>query len=125
MDNCLSMYMQDFNPGHGYNRDLATLGHYYRAYEGMMTHWRAALPLPLHDCIYEDTVADLEAAARAMVAFVGLPWDPACLEYHRQERHVRTPSQWQVRQPVYNSSVAAWRRYEAYLGPLKTALGDV
>ena len=123
MDNCLSMYMQDFNPGHGYNRDLTTLGHYYRAYEDMMAHWRAALPLPLHDCIYEDTVADLEAAARAMVAFVGLPWDPACLEYHRQERHVRTPSQWQVRQPVYNSSVAAWRRYEAYLGPLKTALG--
>lgn len=123
MDNCLSMYMQDFNPAHGYNRDLAMLGHYYRAYEDIMAHWRAALPLPLHDCIYEDTVAELEAAARALVSFIGLPWDPACLEYHTQERQVRTPSQWQVRQPVYKSSVEAWRRYETYLGPLKTALG--
>lgn len=123
MDNCLSMYMQDFNVSHGYNRDLATLGHYYRAYEDVMAHWRAALPLPLHDCVYEDTVADLEASARALVAFAGLSWDPACLQYHAQERQVRTPSQWQVRQPVYRSSVEAWRRYEGYLGPLKTALG--
>ena len=122
MDNCLSMYMQDFNVNHGYNRDLTTLGHYYRAYEDMMAHWNAVLPLALHDCVYEDTVADLEASARALVAFAELAWDPACLDYHVQERQVRTPSQWQVRQPVYRSSVEAWRRYEAYLGPLKAAL---
>ncbi|WP_161957195.1 tetratricopeptide repeat-containing sulfotransferase family protein [Aestuariivirga litoralis] len=123
MDNCLSMYMQDFNPHHGYNRDLTTLGHYYRAYEDLMAHWRKVLPLPIHDCIYEDTVNDLETSARALVDFVGLDWDPACLDYHARESQVRTPSQWQVRQPVYRTSVAAWRRYENHLGPLKRALG--
>lgn len=123
MDNCLSMYMQDFNVNHGYNRDLANLGHYYRAYEDLMAHWRAVLPLQMHECIYEDTVADVESMARGLIDFLGLAWDPACLDYHRQERQVRTPSQWQVRQPVYSSSVEAWRRYEAHLGPLKDALG--
>jgi len=122
MDNCLSMYMQDFNVTHGYNRDLETLGHYYRAYEDLMAHWRAVLPLPIHDCVYEDTVDDLEASARGLIAFLGLPWDPACLAYHAQERQVRTPSQWQVRQPVYRSSVAVWRRYEGHLGPLRRTL---
>jgi len=68
-------------------------------------------------------VEDLEGSARGMIDFLGLEWDPACLDFHRQERQVRTPSQWQVRQPVYRSSVEAWRRYEAQLGPLKAALG--
>ena len=77
------------------------------------------LPLPIHDCVYEETVGDLGSSARALVDFVGLPWDPACLDYHAQERQVRTPSQWQVRQPVYRSSVEAWRRYETHLAPLK------
>lgn len=123
MDNCLSMYMQDFNVSHGYNRDLSILGHYYRAYEDLMAHWRAVLPLPLHDCIYEEVVDDLETAARGLVSFLGLEWDPACLAYHSQERQVRTPSQWQVRQPVYRSSVEVWRRYERHLGPLRESLG--
>ena len=123
MDNCLSMYMQDFNVNHGYNRDLSTLGHYYQAYEDLMAHWREVLPLAIHECVYEDTVDDLETSARGLIAFLGLEWDPACLDYHRQERQVRTPSQWQVRQPVYRSSVDAWRRYESHLGPLKTVLG--
>jgi tetratricopeptide (TPR) repeat protein len=123
MDTCLSMYMQDFNLHHGYNRDLATLGHYYHAYEELMAHWRSVLPLTIHDCVYEDTVDDLETSARALVGFVGLAWDPACLAYHMQDRQVRTPSQWQVRQPVYRSSVEAWRRHERHLGPLKRVLG--
>ena len=123
MDTCLSMYMQDFNVNHGYNRDLETLGHYYRAYEDLMAHWRAVLPLPIHDCVYEDTVDDLEASARGLTAFLGLDWDPACLDYHSQTGQVRTPSQWQVRQPVYRSSMEVWRRHESHLGPLKAVLG--
>ena len=123
MDTCLSIYMQDFNVHHGYNRDLATLGHYYRAYEELMAHWREVLPLTIHDCVYEDTVDDLETSVRALLGFVGLPWDPACLAYHAQGRQVRTPSQWQVRQPVYRSSLARWKAYEPFLGPLKAAIG--
>ena len=123
MDTCLSMYMQNFNVSHGYNRDLATLGHYYRAYEDLMVHWAEVLPLPIFDCTYEATVNDLETSARGLIDFIGLDWDPACLDYHRQGSQVRTPSQWQVRQPVYRSSVEAWRRYESHLRPLKNVLG--
>ncbi len=123
MDTCLSMYMQNFNVSHGYNRDLATLGHYYRAYEELMAHWRDVLPLAIHDCTYEATVSDLETSARGLISFIGLDWDPACLDYHRQDGQVRTPSQWQVRQPVYRSSVEAWRRYDSHLRPLKKVLG--
>jgi len=123
VDNCLSMYMQFFSEGHGYNRDLATLGHYYRAYEDLMSHWRAVLPLEIHDCTYEELVDDVEATARTLIAFLGLEWDPNCLQFHQQERQVRTPSMWQVRQPVYRSSVERWRRYEQHLGPLNAALG--
>lgn len=124
VDNCLSMYMQHFTAGHGYNHDLATLGHYYRAYESLMAHWTAVLPLPIHDCVYEETVSDVEASARSLVSFIGLDWDANCLRYHEQGRSVRTPSLWQVRQPVYRSSVERWRRYEAHLGPLLAALGQ-
>lgn len=123
VDTCLSMYMQHFSAGHGYNRELGVLGQYYRDYEALMAHWAGVLPLDLQDCVYEETVADVETAARALVSFLGLEWDPNCLDYHAQERTVRTPSLWQVRQPVYKSSVARWRRYEAHLGPLLEALG--
>ena len=123
LDNCVSMYMQKFSDAHGYNRDLATLGRYYRDYERLMQHWRQVLPLPIHTCAYEDIVAQLEPSARALISFVGLEWDPACLDFHLQDRRVDTPSRWQVRQPLYDRSVGRWRRYEQHLGPLKLALG--
>ncbi len=123
MDNCVAIYMQNFNEAHGYNGDLATLGSYHREYQGLIEHWRLFLPLPIHDNIYEQTVAEFEPSARAMVDFLGLPWDANCLNYHQSERQVRTPSRWQVRQPIYTTSVQRWRRYEKHLGPLKAALG--
>ena len=123
MDNCVAVYMQNFNEAHGYNGDLATLGTYYREYQGLMAHWKSALPLAIHENVYEETVAHFEEQARAMVSFLGLPWDENCLNYHQQERQVRTPSRWQVRQPIYSTSVERWRRYEKHLGPLKESLG--
>ena len=123
LDNCVSMFMQNFNATHGYNQDLELLGRYYVAYEGLMAHWGEVLPVPLQDCVYETVVANLEESARALVAFLGLPWDPACLAYHETDRRVNTPSRWQVRQPLYDKSVGRWRRYEGHLGPLKAALG--
>jgi hypothetical protein len=88
-----------------------------------MEHWRGALPLPILESDYEATVDNLETSARALVAHVGLEWDENCLRFHESERQVRTPSRWQVRQPIYSSSVDRWKRYEKYLGPLKAALG--
>jgi Flp pilus assembly protein TadD len=125
MDNCVAIYMQNFSEGHGYNKDFQTLGAYYREYQGLMDHWSKVLPLPVHENVYEQTVFGFESSARAMVGFLGLPWDDNCLRYFESERQVRTPSRWQVRQPIYSSSVDRWKRYEKYLGPLKAALGIV
>jgi hypothetical protein len=115
--------MQNFNATHGYNQDLETLGKYYVAYQGLMQHWKAVLPVPLQDCVYETVVNNLEESARSLVSFLGLAWDPACLTFHETDRRVNTPSRWQVRQPLYDKSVGRWRRYEAHLDPLKSALG--
>ncbi len=125
MDNCLSCFMQSFNQSHAYNRDLETLGLYYRQYHRLMRHWKSALPIEIFELPYEDMVADQEAMSRALIAFTGLDWDDACLAFHATERSVSTPSRWQVRQPIYRSSLKAWRAYEQHLGPLKAALGDL
>ncbi len=123
MDNCVAIYMQNFSDSHGYNKDFATLGAYYREYLGLMAHWQDVLPLPIHPIDYEVTVRDFDNTARKLVEFVELPWDENCLKFFESERQVRTPSRWQVRQPIYSSSVDRWKRYEKYLGPLKASLG--
>lgn len=125
MDNCLSCFMQSFNMSHSYNRDLETLGLYYREYHRLMQHWRTVLPNRIIELPYEDMVAAQEATSRKLIAFMGLEWDDACLAFHATDRTVSTPSRWQVRQPIYRSSVEAWRAYEKHLGPLQQALGDL
>ena len=123
MDSCLSCYFQHFTAPMPFATDLTNLGHYYQAYELMMSHWHRVLPLPILDVPYEDMVADHEATCRKIVDFCGLEWDDACLQFHKTERTVKTASTWQVRQPLYSTSVARWRHYEKFLDPLKQALG--
>ncbi|MCG3268263.1 sulfotransferase [Yoonia sp. I 8.24] len=125
MDNCLSCFMHRFAESHGYNADLETVGYYYREYRKLMDHWQDVLPSPILLMQYEETVADLETRARALIDFVALPWDPACLAFHETERTVRTPSRWQVRQPIYTTSVKRWTRYGDAVAPLQSALGDL
>ena len=123
MDNCLSCYFQLFNQGLRFSYDLAHLGRVYRQHERLMAHWQACLPLSMLTVDYETLVADPENQTRRLIAFTGLEWDAGCLDFHRTERDVRTASVWQVRQPVYQSSVARWRAYEPWLGSLQAALG--
>ncbi len=87
----------------------------FRAYERLMEHWRKVLPAQLLEVDYEETVADLEGAARKLVDWCGLEWEPGCLEFHRGKRPVRTASAVQVRQPLYTTSVGRWRHYEHIL----------
>jgi hypothetical protein len=122
MDKCFSIYANALNEFHSYGADLSTLGAYYRQHVRLMEHWKQLLPGRFFEMRYEDLVADLDGKARAMVDFVGLPWDPACLQFFETERTVSTISKWQVRQPLYSSSIARWKPYEKYLGPLKEAL---
>ena len=121
-DVCLSCYFQHFGEGLAWTTDLADLAARACAFDRLVAHWRAALPLPILEVQYEDMVQDLEAGSRRLIAFLGLDWDPACLEFHKTDRTVLTASQWQVRQPLYTSSVGRWRLYRKHLGPLLDGL---
>jgi tetratricopeptide (TPR) repeat protein len=90
----------------------------FQQYTRIMNHWRSVLPVPLIEVEYEETVADIESVARRMIAACGLEWEPACVEFYRNDRPVRTASVTQVRQPVYSRSVARWKKYEPSLGEL-------
>jgi hypothetical protein len=83
------------------------------------------LPGRVHRVIYERVVDDTEREVRALLDHIGLEFEPACLEFHKTERAVRTASSEQVRQPIYRGATEEWRAYEAHLGPLKSALGEI
>jgi len=96
----------------------------FRDYQRIMDHWHDVLPSPILETSYEETVTNLEAVARRLVAWCGLTWESSCLEFHRGNRTVRTASAVQVRQPVYTTSVGRWRKYEQFLTPLLSAIPD-
>jgi len=124
IDTCLSCYFQQFLTGINFTLDLSDLVHYYREHQRIMAHWRTVLPAGfILDVPYEELVVDQETWSRKMIDFIGLEWDPRCLEFHAHQRQVTTASAWQVRQKIYKSSVARWRDYEKFIGPLK-ALGS-
>ena len=122
-DTCLSCYAKHFASGQGFSYDLAELGRYHRLYQRLMSTGSDLLPeRAMLDVAYERVVDDLEGEARRLVEFCGLSWDERCLSFHQTSRAIATPSNVQVRRPVYRSSLERWRRYEAYLGPLLAEL---
>jgi hypothetical protein len=117
-DTCLSAYMHEFTVGHAYNRKLEGLAHYYNLYRDLMSHWRDVLPADILDLQYETMIDNQEEQTRALLAHAGLDWTDAALAFHETERRVGTPSNWQVRAPLYKTSSGRWRNYEKHLGPL-------
>jgi len=125
IDTCLSCFSTLFRSTLNFTYDLGELGHFYRAYEQLMEHWRAVLPEgAMLEVQYEDVVADTETQARRILAHCGLEWDEACLAFHKIDRPVNTASAAQVRQPIYGSSVGRWHAYSDQLQPLLEALGQ-
>ncbi len=122
-DNCLSCFFQSFTSGNAFSFDLADCGHRYMEIDRLAAHWRRVLPLKMMEIQYEKMVVDLEGQSRRLIEFLGLPWDPACLEFYRAKNAVLTASVWQVRQPIYTRSVGRWWHYEKHLGPLLDVLG--
>jgi tetratricopeptide (TPR) repeat protein len=122
---CMSNFRQHFARGQDFTYDLGDLGRYYSDYVRLMAHMDAAMPGRVHRVVYERMIDDTEAEIRALLAYCGLKFEPACLEYYNTERAVRTPSSEQVRKPIYRDAADEWRRYQAYLGPLEDALGPV
>jgi tetratricopeptide (TPR) repeat protein len=123
IDTCLSIYFQNFFNMGRYGNDLDDLAHYYGEYVRITNHWRSVLPAAaLLEVPYEGLLEDLEGWTRRMLDFIGLPWEPRCLEFHRTERVVITASKWQVRQKLSTASAGRWRHYEPYVAPLRPLL---
>ncbi len=120
----LSIYSENFTPDQRWATDLSDIAHYWRGYRRLMQHWREVSSLQILDVDYENVVADLEGQSRRLLDFAGLPWDNCVLDFHQTNRAVQTPSRWQVRQPLYQSSSGRWRSYEDRLGPLAEAAKD-
>jgi tetratricopeptide (TPR) repeat protein len=119
-DTCLSIYFQHFEAMVSYANDLEDLAHYYAEYLRLMGHWRSTLPgHVILEVPYEGLVDRQEAWSRRMVDFVGLPWDPNCLNFYQTNRTVITASKWQVRQAITRAFVGRWRNYQKFLGPLR------
>ncbi|MFT6957779.1 MAG: tetratricopeptide (TPR) repeat protein [Halieaceae bacterium] len=118
LDSCLGTFKQLFARGQVFSYDLYDLAHYYIQYVRMMKHWDAVLPGKVLRVNYEDVVADIETQARAIALYCGLEWQDGMLNFHQNQRAVKTASSEQVRQPIYSSSVALWRRYEDQLEEL-------
>lgn len=125
MDACYAMYKTLFRMAYPYSYDLQDLGRYWLGYDRLMAHWRRCLPADRFlDVDYESLVARQEAVSRRLVAHLGLEWDPACLAFERNPQPTLTASATQVRQPLYRTSVGAWRRHAEQLEPLRRMLAD-
>jgi tetratricopeptide (TPR) repeat protein len=117
VDTALSIYMTDLAKPPEFAHNRRNIVEEYRSYQKIMDHWRETIPSSrLFEIQYEDLISDQETWTRKLLEFCGLDWDPACLEFHTNDRQVSTPSKWQVRQPIYRTSVEKWRHYEPWLG---------
>jgi len=120
VDNCLSIFMTPYQVPLDFAHDKSNITFVYREYQRLMDHWRAVLPTEnFLEVDYETLVENPEATVRQMIDFVGLEWNEACLHPEDNERAVKTPSMWQVRQPVYKTSTERWRKYEPWLGEFR------
>lgn len=123
-DTLLSCFTQSFETPYAWAWDLGSLAHFHRQYDRLMAHWRRVLPVPMLEVGYEALVGDLDGGARRLVDHAGLGWEDSCAAFHLTDRPVATASVFQVRRPVYRSSVGRWHRYERQLAPLIAGLGD-
>jgi predicted Zn-dependent protease len=120
-----SLFGQQFERGQEFAYDLADIGAYYAGYVRLMRHFDRVLPGRVHRIVHEELVEAPEAVVRRLLDHVGLPFEPACLNFHETRREVHTPSAEQVRRPINRDGLDRWRAFEPWLDPLKQALGPV
>jgi tetratricopeptide (TPR) repeat protein len=125
VDTALSIHQTHFHPGLAFPTGGDELVAYFRSYRRLTDHWRSVLPADRFiEVDYEELTRAPEPVIRRIIAACGLAWHDACLRPESNPRAVRTPSKWQTRQPIYRTSVARWRRYEPWLGPLRALVDD-
>lgn len=122
---CFSGWKQHFARGQVFSYDLAEIGAYYRDYVALMAAYDEAAPGAVRRVIYEQLVENTEDEVRRLLGDLGLPFEQACLEFYNNDRAVRTASSEQVRQPIFTDGLEHWKHYEAWLDPLRDALGSV
>jgi tetratricopeptide (TPR) repeat protein len=121
---CFSNLKQLFANGQEFSYSIQDIARYYRTYLELMAHWNSVFPGRILRVQHETVVDDLEGSVRRILDFCRLEFEPACVEFHKTERSVRTASSEQVRQPIFREGLEQWKHYEPWLGPLKDALGD-
>ena len=124
LDCCFSNFKQLYATGHPFSYSLEDIGRYYRTYIELMDHWDRVLPGRVLCVRHEDVLEDLDGSVRRILDYCGLPFEPACIDFHKTERRVHTASSEQVRRPLNRDGVGQWRPFERWLGPLKSALGS-
>ena len=125
VDTALSIHQTHFHPSLAFPTGGAELVAYFRSYQRLVDHWRSVLPADRFiEVDYEDLTREPEPVIRRIIAACGLAWHSACLRPESNPRAVRTPSKWQTRQPIYRTSVARWKRYEPWLGPLRALVDN-
>jgi tetratricopeptide (TPR) repeat protein len=118
-----SNFKQQYATGVAFAYSQQSIGAFYADYLRLMDHFDRVQPGAVHHILNERLIDDPEGEVRRLLDFVGVPFDSACLEFHRNGRAVATPSAEQVRRPINRDGVDYWRKYEAWLDPLKDALG--
>jgi tetratricopeptide (TPR) repeat protein len=122
---CFSNFKQLFASGQEFTYSIEDIARYYRTYVELMAHWDRVLPGQVLRIQHEHVVEDLDGAVRSILEFCGLDFEPACLEFHKTERSVRTASSEQVRRPINKEGIDQWQNFAPWLGPLQAALGDL
>ncbi|MGC1305295.1 MAG: sulfotransferase [Caulobacteraceae bacterium] len=124
MSCCFSNLKQLFAQGQEFSYSVDDISRYYRTYLDLMRHWDEVLPGRILRVHHEDVVTDLEGSVRQILDYCGLAFEPGCVDFHKTQRSVRTPSSEQVRRPIFRDGLDQWKKYEPWLDPLKLALGD-
>ena len=124
MDACFASFKQLFADAYTHSYDQAEMARHHARYYHLMALWRERFAGRFFDIAYEDTARDLEPNARALIEFLELPWEDACLHFHEQEAPVTTASAVQVREPAHTRSIGRWRRYEKQLGLTRKTLQE-
>ena len=123
-DVCLSIYSENFAAEQGFATDLDDLVVYYQSQQRLVDHWLTAMPSRTRAVSYEALVDSPAEVLEPLLEWIGLPWNDDCLAFHQQTGGVHTPSKWQVRQPIYRSSIGRWKHFREHIGPLIEAFGD-
>jgi tetratricopeptide (TPR) repeat protein len=119
---CYAMYKTLFRDGYPFSYDLTEIGQYYLGYRQLMAHWNATMPGCIFELNYEALIADQLGETRRLLAFCGLDWEEACVQFHENPAASTTASAAQVRRPIYDSSLSQWRHYETQLKALRQQL---